>query len=373
MRVGVRRRPATLAATFDSQPNALHFVRLCLALQVLAWHAYALPGGTFLPHRLTGFLGDVSVDAFFALSGFLICRSWQRDPHLLRYVSARARRLLPGLWACLALTAFVIAPVTSWLAGQRIPDVASRWDYVVGNALTHVHQWDIGGGPSGIAHPGVWNGSLWSLGHESTCYLAVAALGVAGLVRRRVATSLALALWAAAALVQVLDVAAPASTGSLVLRTSLMFACGAATWLHADRIPVTRTLEAGSVALVVAGVLLVPADYRLLAAPAVAYLCLCCALRLGRWPRLVLRQDLSYGVYVYGFPVQQALLVLGLGGLGWVGFSLVSATVVLPVAALSWVLVERPFLRRRTTAPSTGTVVARPVDLPVPPPTSSSR
>ena len=341
-------RPArTLAAAFDSAPNALDLVRLCLALQVLAWHAYALPGGTYLPERVSGFLGDAAVDSFFGLSGFLICRAWQRDPHLLRFLSARARRLLPGLWACLAVTAFVIAPITAWLVGRTGPSVASRWDYVVDNAWTHVHQWDIGGGPTGIAHPGIWNGSLWSLGHESTCYLAVAALGVAGLVRTRLVTGVTLALWVAGVLLLLLGQTGPGEPGSMVLRTSLMFACGAATWLHADRIPVAGTLVAGSAALVLVGVLLVPADYRLVAAPAVAYLWLWVALRLGRWPRLVLRHDLSYGVYVYGFPVQQALLVLGLGGLGWAGFTLVSALVVLPLAALSWVLVERPCLRLR--------------------------
>jgi peptidoglycan/LPS O-acetylase OafA/YrhL len=69
------------------------------------------------------------------------------------------------------------------------------------------------------------------------------------------------------------------------------------------------------------------------------------ALCLGSRPWAVLHTDLSYGVYIYGFPLQQALLLLGWHS-GWPLFFLVSCAVVFPAAAASWLLVERRFLRR---------------------------
>jgi peptidoglycan/LPS O-acetylase OafA/YrhL len=67
--------------------------------------------------------------------------------------------------------------------------------------------------------------------------------------------------------------------------------------------------------------------------------------------RFVGRIDLSYGIYLYSFPVEQAVVALG----GPAAGPLVVIAVALPVsgalALLSWVLVERRFLTRRS--PST--------------------
>ena len=84
-----------------------------------------------------------------------------------------------------------------------------------------------------------------------------------------------------------------------------------------------------------------------LAAPAIAYLCLYLGLELARFSRLVLRHDLSYGVYIYAFPIQQALLLSGLGSLGWAAFTCLSIACTLPLAAASWFFVERPAQRFR--------------------------
>jgi peptidoglycan/LPS O-acetylase OafA/YrhL len=73
--------------------------------------------------------------------------------------------------------------------------------------------------------------------------------------------------------------------------------------------------------------------------------------------RLRLRTDLSYGVYIYAFPIQQLLVIAGLATLNPLLFALIAAVAVLPVAASSWFLVEKPAmslkarLRRKNVAP----------------------
>jgi peptidoglycan/LPS O-acetylase OafA/YrhL len=57
--------------------------------------------------------------------------------------------------------------------------------------------------------------------------------------------------------------------------------------------------------------------------------------------------DLSYGTYLWGFPVAQVLAFAGLNSLGLVPFIVLSVLCTLPFAALSWFLVERRFLKRR--------------------------
>ena len=334
-------RAVIARAQFETQPNALNALRLVLALTVIVWHSHALAGHTEVAAPLAQLLGYLPVDAFFAVSGFLICGAWVRSPDLGRYLWARARRILPGLWVCLLLTAFVIAPVATAAAGQTPLTAAGQWSFVVENAATWRVSTSIDSGPVGVPHTGDWNGSLWSLGYEAACYLAVAALGVAGLLRRRVLAGLTVTFWVLSAAMASAGV--PALFGVLrVPRVGLMFGCGALLWAYRDRIPLDRRLAAASVGLVAVGSL--TPDYRLLGAPAVAYLALFAGLRFGRHRRLALSNDVSYGTYVYAFPLQQALLLAGFTT-AWLPFALASAAVTVPVAAASWFLVERPMLR----------------------------
>jgi peptidoglycan/LPS O-acetylase OafA/YrhL len=352
-----------LGDLFESGPNALNAIRLGLALSVIVWHSYALAGHDYLPLWAEQLLGYVPVDAFFAISGFLICRAWVRNPRLKRYLLARARRILPGLWVCLLVTAFGIAPLGGWLSGQPPLTLAGQVLFVLGNSSTWLLVHSIDGGPTGVPWPGTWNGSLWSLGHEALCYLGVAGLGVLGLLRRRVLVVLGVAFWTmSAAMVAAGLPMALSHPLAKMPRTGLMFVSGALLWAYRDKIVIDRRVAMVCVALVAVGSL--SPNYRLVAAPALAYLMLYAAIALGRHRRLVLRNDLSYGTYVYAFPVQQTCLMVGFPT-AWFTFSVISVALTLPLAAVSWFLVERPALRGRW--PTLRTRVAGPAGtLPLP-------
>ena len=125
-------------------------------------------------------------------------------------------------------------------------------------------------------------------------------------------------------------------------RFGLMFTAGALLLVLADKITVRPRYVALAALLLVPSAFLV--DYRLVAAPLVAY----CALALGSMmtaPRWRFTQDLSYGTYVYAFPLQQLLACVGLATLPMAVFAGLAIAVTLPVAAASWFLVERPALR----------------------------
>ncbi len=62
-------------------------------------------------------------------------------------------------------------------------------------------------------------------------------------------------------------------------------------------------------------------------------------LGLGSLTAPKLPADLSYGLYIYAFPLQQVLAAHGMLSL-WL-----SIAVTLPFAAASWFLVEKPALR----------------------------
>lgn len=329
-----------LAQAFDPRRNALNALRLGLALSVILWHSFPLTGHYMPSAAIQQFAGSIGVDGFFAISGFLITSSWQRHPRLRDYSVARGLRILPGFYVCMIVTAFVIAPIGVAMQGGSATKLllsSAPIEYVVRNAAVLMAQFDIGGTPTGVPWAGVWNGSLWTLGYELFCYIGVAGFGVAGLLGRRWFLPLITALaWSSLLLSTVLQLPL---AGMESARLVLMFLAGALVhqWQHA--IPARWSLVAVSVVIAVAAAWL--PDYRLVAAFPVAYAVIVSG-ALIRDERFRLTTDLSYGVYIYAFPLQQLLVIGGLDQLHPLVFAVIATIVTLPTAALSWTLVEKP-------------------------------
>ena len=350
----------TLDALHDPRRNAVTVVRLVLALSVIVWHAVPLGGFTKSWPLADAAIGSKwGVDGFFVLSGFLVTAAWLRRPSLGVYLRHRALRLMPAYLVVLVVTAFVVAP---WAWARQHGGLTGVLDaplgplrYVLANSLLVQLQEQIAGTPAGVPYPLVWNGSLWTLVWEAGAYLAVALLGVAGVLRARRGWVLAgaAALWAVVvvrAIVPSTSAAwASATTANHALRLGLMFAVGLVLCLYADRIAVDGRLALGAAALVAAAALW--GNY-LVVAPAFGYLLLWVCLRLP-WGRGV-RTDLSYGTYVYAFVVAQVLALLGAPAHGYIVFVALTVAGTLPLAAASWWLVEKPALSRKDPRGSPG-------------------
>lgn len=181
---------------FDPRNNALNAFRLALAAEVMLFHSWPITGRV-PPTAILQLFFSVGVDGFFAISGFLITASWLNDPRVRDYIVARALRILPAFYVCLIVTAFVFAPLSVAIqggSGSKLLLSTAPIEYVLKNsAVAYLHA-SVGSTPLGIPRAGRWNGSLWSLVWEPMCYLAVAAIGVAGLANRRWVSPIILAL-----------------------------------------------------------------------------------------------------------------------------------------------------------------------------------
>ncbi len=367
-----------LGEVFDPRNNALNAWRLALATGVILSHSFGLTGRDVSFDPVHQLLRDLWVDGFFAISGFLITASWFNKPRLRTYFAARGLRILPGLWVCLVVIAFVIAPIGVAIQGGSAAKLllsSAPIEYVLNNSAVALLQNDIGGTPSGIPWPHQWNGSLWTLIWEVLCYIGIAVAGVVGLLSRRwfIPALLALALVGSALLptwvLSLLEEPAgtqrhaeaandPATVGllmgAIVARFAVMFLAGALVYQLRNVIPARWWLVALSVVIVLAASLL--PNYRVIGGIPLAYAIIVSGALLHH-KRLRLRTDLSYGVYIYAFPVQQLLIIVGLASMNPFVFAIVAALATLPLAALSWFLVEKPALslksrvKRRTSAP----------------------
>ncbi|BBY80659.1 acyltransferase [Mycolicibacterium pulveris] len=353
-----RRRKRTLVDEFDPRNNALNAWRLVMATGVILWHSWLVTGRqiSFEPaHQL---MRDVWVDGFFAISGFLITWSWFKRPRIREYFVARGLRILPGFWVCLIVVAFVIAPIGVAMQGGspgKLLLSSGPIGYVVNNCALLIKQSDISGTPLDVPMPGEWDSSLWTLYWEALCYIAIAILGITGLLRRRWVIPMLLALavlWSTRLPSMSAIVEAPpderppldAATQMLIAqgaaaRFAVMFLAGALLYQVRNVIPARWSYVGLSVAIVLVASLL--PNYRWIAAFSLAY-ALVVSGALIRNPRFRLRTDLSYGVYIYAFPMQQILVIGGLGFLAPPVFGIIAAAITLPLAALSWFLVEKP-------------------------------
>ncbi len=344
----------TIEQVFNPKHNNFGFLRFFLAALVILSHG--LPIGGFpdydpfilLSNHATT-LGSFAVAGFFALSGFLITRSYQSTRSLPQFLWHRFLRIFPGFWVCLLLTAFVLAPLVQWLEQGSTYGLFESHDsplsYVYENFFLYIKQWTIAGLPAKTPLTGL-NGSLWTLIHEFLCYLAVAVLGVMGLLGKRWTIVITLiGLWT----LQLLRIHAPSLVPMIAghtfieefIRLSITFFCGAAIYIFRDKIPSSAWLAVVACVIYVLGSYL---GYTLeIESVTIAYSVFWLAFHLP-FHAFDRRGDYSYGLYIYAFPVQQILAVLGAQRLGYIPFVLLGILGTLLFAIPSYVLVEKPML-----------------------------
>jgi peptidoglycan/LPS O-acetylase OafA/YrhL len=381
LRIGYR---GTLDEQFSGRNNGIGFIRLMLALSVVASHYGSLgfAKGDLLGHmfRDQEALGGLAVCGFFVLSGMLITRSARRTG-FWRYCWHRALRIFPGLWVSLLLTALVIGPL---IAIREHGSLSGYWThprqpggpaaYVELNAWTGMQQWGIhdllqNTTPWGrISGASVFDGALWSLVYEMCCYIVVGALLVSGVLRNSRAFVLLIAVglyirivmdfrltdsWHGGIVAEYQGVDVQ-FLGSLSFRwlvyLGFLFALAAVFELYRERIPIHDGLGLASVAAVLGSLLF--GGWIVIGYPAFVYMMIWAAVRAPRFVHWVGRKnDYSYGVYIYGFIGQQVMASLGWTRWGHMPFLGLSMVVALVAAFLSWHLVERHALRLKHWTP----------------------
>lgn len=346
--------PLTLHAAWATRQDQFDRLRLIAGALVIYGHSYALvapeQAGTELLLRLTraSYAGEIAVWIFFVISGFLLSMRWLARPDARRFVQNRALRILPAYAVCLLLSALILGPLLTELPLLTYLTTPDTWAYVYGNLSFVAMRYHLPGVFEELPYAGVVNGSLWSLQIEVYAYTLLLGAGLAGLLKPgRVILAVLLGGALTMLLASQLTRLAPEIPPALGA-----FALGALAAVHARRIPLRGTLPLlafAAFALATALGLEVSIRRGLLLL-AVAALTLWLAYRFPQ--RTAASADPSYGLYLYGFPVQQLCLSL-LPGIGPTALTAMS----LPLAGLlgwcSWRFVEAPALRwKRADSPA---------------------
>lgn len=343
----------TIEKAFERRANNFDLLRLAAALLVLWSHSYTLTGtGPELFHWLTNGYdtgGGMGVAIFFAISGFLVARSVSVHASG-RYLLNRVLRIVPALALVTAFDIFFLGPmVTSLgLADYLLHPETLRH---ARNIFVFGVSFHLPGVFTTLPHTGV-NGSIWTLALECGFYLLMPVAMVCGLLSRRgvlllVVAVAGLMLWGS----QAWGLSWGNMGGELwagaslfpVLRYGLVFVLGAALWVHRASVPVSGGLALACVILLYAfanrpGAQLV---YLLSLPYLVIYAALARPLSFDVKERF---GDMSYGAYLFAFPLQQLLIWAFGPEVGPTAISLMATPLALAAGFVSWHLVERPAL-----------------------------
>jgi peptidoglycan/LPS O-acetylase OafA/YrhL len=327
--------------------NNFDALRLIAAISVIFSHAFLIGDGRQDDEplmQITGgqtILGVVGVFVFFTISGFLITQSFEATKSAPRFALKRILRIYPGLGGCLLLSGFALGPALTSLPLSDYFGDGGTYAYMISNftmidptrSLPGVWftKWDAGG---------VVDGPLWTLPCEVTMYVMVLALGLMRALDLRIIAALIVlgmgGIW--------FDTASSEYFSGSALWLLSFFASGMALYRLRD----SGFINGRIALLACAGLVVsVPLKAFILLFPLFgSYLVIYLAFAQWWKPFPAARYgDLSYGLYIYGWPVEQTLTGLHGGAMGWLPLFVESLPITAVLAFLSWHLIEKRALR----------------------------
>lgn len=366
------RAPGSIGEALAGHRNSLGVLRLILATMVIFDHAFPLGG--YGPNPSLGWsrgqesIGGFAVAGFFAISGYLIAKSGM-NADVVQFLWRRVLRIFPAFILVLLVGAAIVGPIAWMLGGRPLSSYLTFGpggpvSYVLSNADLTMRQWGIHDifieTPYGQTVGGsVFNGSLWTLSYEFGCYIIIAVLVLFGVLKR--ARLLVLGITLFYLIMQIVTIVAPGTAGQVLpafgdgytLKLGLIFLIGSSIALYSREIVFHDGLAL--LCFVVVLVTLRNGGWTVVGYPALAYLLLWMAARAPKaFQWIGAKNDYSYGMYVYGFLVQQFTAALGWYELGYIPWVAITIVIAAACAWLSWHGVEKHALALKDWGPGRG-------------------
>lgn len=332
----------------DGRNNNFNLIRFCAALLVIYIHSYGLLGR--IPEKNTEpfayliyLLGNVGVDIFFLVSGFLVTRSFKQRKNIVTFLWARILRIYPALFFALLLTVFGIGVLETNLSIRQYILHQDIYKYFVLNLSLVKTELNL---------PGVFeenyiknqvNGSLWTLPVEIRLYIYIAILGFCGILSKQ--QFFHVAIISLYSLSYYFPNNIPLiSDNSLYYYPSLLFSLGALFYINKSIIPANGYVCL-LLLLLLFYVLYFHIEYKAyIYTLSISYCVFWFAYNvpiLNFFNRL---GDYSYGMYIYAFPIQQ-MIITHYRTIETNQLFIISVMVSFIPAFMSWHLIEKKVLR----------------------------
>ncbi len=319
--------------------NNLDLLRVVCATMVIIGHSYRLnfqQGQEDVIRMLTGFTysGALAVKLFFFISGMLVTDSILKRGSIPVFIVSRLFRIMPALLVLLLLSAFVIGPIVSEFPLPVYFRSLEPYKYIASN-IVFLTSYFL---PGVFLHNdavGTVNGSLWSLRLEIRCYIFLL-LSFALVKTRKYAFNILILFVFIDAVFNLQIIGHGDSPEHRLLPVT--FAFGALMAVNKERIPISIPI---ALSLIIFTALLWKTQFNEL-----MFTFSCCYLSLlfckNKYVmKFKLRYDISYGIYLWGWLVQQMLFLFA--GRQNVYLFMVEAIIISCILGyLSYILIEKP-------------------------------
>ena len=323
--------------------NNFDLLRLIAACQVVSSHADIWLN---LKGRPSVFWLFPGVPIFFIISGFLITGSFMRDQSVPRYAKNRFLRIYPAMVASLFIM-FLMMIFTGVIPLRAMAD-SNTYIYfatlvVTGSTVlaNSISTPSFEYGPNTL--PFFPGGVLWTIVVELGFYLVVPLLIGKRWTWPLLVLVLVASLWLAVEQVTMknpwIDTTVPPYLWIFLLGAAVRLSWDKIGWLFKGTFPIWLTIH---LLIWVGPAYKNPTPAVILSIITLAGCVLSFAHTLPSLSKMFRGTDISYGVYLYHMPIIMIFMIFGYKSEGWLWIAVYLAT--FAMAAISWRLVEKPFL-----------------------------
>ncbi len=342
----------------NAQLNNFDLLRFLAAIAVIFSHSFVLCTGHSDPlsissHGLFDF-GGLAVATFFTISGYLIAASYVRRNEIIYFFWARILRIFPGLFVAVLFCVLIIGPLNTQLTIYNYFVDKQTLSYFLKNiSLIHIHPWDfLPGTFVNNVYPNAVNGSLWTLPLECVMYILLGILGLLGVITNAklkplifIMTLIGIYLLNFNHGVTII----PIHFLKDYLPSICCFMLGTIFFIYSNKIAINGK---GLLLLTVLTGLMPHAYFICFFYATFSYCVLYFALNTFYMSALFKKiGDMSYGLYIYAFPIQQLLVHYFALENAYILF-LITVPITGIFAYMSWHLIEKKVLKLKSKKPS---------------------
>lgn len=328
----------------NMRPSGFDYLRLILALSVVVVHcvptSYGEAQAILLRESFARPFVLAIVPMFFALSGFLVAGSMERSQTLIKFLGLRVIRIYPALVVEVVLSAFLIGPFLTKVNIETYFTDPQFFKYLV-NVTGHISYF-LPGVFTDNPVPRIVNLQLWTVPYELYCYIALAILMALGCKRHSIVALLGTAIFLLVTIF--LYVIEMGIHPDLIRATSTLvgsFLVGVLLYVYREKIPFSAIFVV-SAAIISIALLSFASDGVLWSTVPLAYLTVAIGLANPERHPFIRSADYSYGIYLYGYVVQQTVMALFPAAREWYWNLLICLPLTVVIAAASWHFVEKP-------------------------------